>query len=463
MAGPFLTSLIGGISEGFFGAERESALEKKRQKLADEERFEEALGAVGDNPEGFDPAFVDLVNKAKFNDKDAIRDIKKAISLGVVTIPGVENIPVDPGAAQPGQEAGIEPTATNEEGRLIPNRLPTELEGEPQIAAQQPAPQQPQAPLPRETAAGEPAFAPLEVSTLEERPVTIPFEEQEARRFDRALDQAKQTATAQEEIKEEFAIRAERRGEFIVDAKNGTIRRATPEEAEAGSGINQAVALSESRRIVNKQVKDTEKIKNFKFLTKELVRTQNLTEQQAVSKLLDREVPPDIRYQFDNESGVLLGIKDGKVFKLATLPRKIAVNKISSNQLEGADTWLKARMENYDGFDEPTKARMRAFFLRSMEVEGEPLAVETEVPTTFLKSWTLGQWLGSTEKQVKLVSPTTGTVADPEGSGEIPSFSVESSPLFIGEGFGGPPVIQQVGGPQDQRIIQMDAQGNVIQ
>lgn len=434
MAGPFLTSLIAGIGGGFFDAERESALEKKRQKLADEEKFEEALLAVQENPEGFDPAFVDMANKARFNDKNAIRDIKKSIALGVITIPGVESLPVDPGGA-PQDEPGIEPTATNEEGRLIPNRLPTELEGEPQIAAQ------PQAPLPRETAAGEPAFAPLEVSTLEERPISVPFEEQEARRFDRALSQAKQTTRAQQEIEEEFDIRAERRGDFVVDAKNGTIRRATPEEAEQGQGLNQAVALSESKRIVNKQVKDTEKIKNFKFFTKELMRTKNLSESEAVSMLLDREVPPDIRYQFDNESGVLLGIKDGKVFKLATLPRKIAVSKISSNQLEGADTWLKARMENYDDFDEPTKARMRAFFLRSMEVEGEPLAVETEVPTTFLKSWTLGQWLGSTEKQVKLVSPTTGTVADPEGTGDIPSFGVESSPLFIGPGFGGPEVV----------------------
>jgi hypothetical protein len=98
-----------------------------------------------------------------------------------------------------------------------------------------------------------------------------------------------------------------------------------------------------------------------------------------------------------------------------------------------------------------------------LEVEGEPLAVETEVPTTFLKSWTLGQWFGSTAKQTKLVTPTTGTVADPSGTGEIPQFGVESSPLFVGEGFGGPPIIQEIGGPNDQRIIQMDAQGNVIQ
>lgn len=452
MAGPFLTSLIAGIGQGFFDAERESALEKKRQKLADEEKFEEALVAVQEDPESFDPAFVDMANRARFNDKDAIRDIKKAISLGVVSIPGTPTIsPVDPGAA-PAVEGGIEPTAINEEGRLIPNRLPTELST-------------PQAPLPRETAAGEPAFAPLELpgEPGEPRPITVPFEERERRRFERELGQAKKTARATEEIREEFQIRAERRGDFIVDETSGSIRRATPAESEAGAGINQAVALSESKRIVDSKVKDTEKIKNFKFLTKELVRTKNITEAEAVSLLLDREVPPDIRYQFDQESGVLLGIKDGKVFKLATMPRKVPVAKINNRQLEGADTWLTARVEGYEDMEEATKAKLRAFFLRSLEVEGEPLATDVEIPTTFLKSWTLGRWLGSTETQTKLVSPKTGAVADPSGTGEIPDLTVESSPLFISEGFAGPPVIAGGDETDQPNVIRMDAQGNVIQ
>ena len=214
MAGPFLTSLIAGIGEGFFEGKRTEQLEKKRQKIKDEEKFEATLAEVRDNPEGFDPAFVEMATGARFNDKESIKNVKKAIELGVVSIPGqTEILPVDPGGA----------------------------EGEPGVA-----------PLPRETAAGGPAFAPLEVPTEppQERPVTVPFEEQEKRRFERALGEAKQTTRAQEKIKEEFKIRAERRGNFIVDEVTGAIRQVTPEEAEAGQGINQAVSLSESKRIV---------------------------------------------------------------------------------------------------------------------------------------------------------------------------------------------------------------------
>jgi len=161
MAGPFLTSLIAGIGEGFFEGKRTEQLEKKRQKLKDEEKFEATLAEVRDNPEGFDPAFVEMATGARFNDKESIKNVKKAIELGVVSIPGqTEILPVDPGGAE--GEPGVE-------------ALPAE-----EAAQQQ---------LPRETAAGEPAFAPLEVPTEppQERPVTVPFEEQERRRFERAL------------------------------------------------------------------------------------------------------------------------------------------------------------------------------------------------------------------------------------------------------------------------------------
>jgi len=433
MAGPFLTSLIAGIGTGFFDAERESALEKKKEKIKDEEKFEAAIAGVRDDPEAFDPAFVDMANRAQFGDKKSIADIKKAIALGVVSIPGqTEILPVDPGAAEPGVEA-----------------LPAE-----QAAQQQ---------LPSETAAGGPAFAPLEVPTTppQERPVTVPFEEQENRRFERALSEAKQTTQAQEKIKEEFKIRAERRGNHIVDEVTGAIRQVTPEEAEGGQGINQAVALAESKRIINKQVKDTEKIKTFKSMTKILMKTKNISESEAVELLFDRQNPEDIRYQFDAESGTLLGIQGTNVWELARVPRRAKVSKITNTQLEGADTWLTARVEGYKDLDEPTKANLRAFFLQSMELEGEPLAVTEEfpVPNMFSNLWLVGKWFEGTRKETSLVSPRSGTIATP--GEEIPRLGVESSPLFIADpATAGPQLIS--GGGNEPQVIQMDAQGNVI-
>ena len=278
----------------------------------------------------------------------------------------------------------------------------------------------------------------------------LPLDESRETREARELKSAVEVKRAELGVGEEFDIREEERKPlFKVDPKTARIFQVSQGE----DGVPAGVAQSNATTINKTLLQPTAEMRNFKFRVKTLV-AQGSTPAEATKKVLDQQFPEDIRYFLDQSSGILMGVKDGVPFKIAELPRVVARGKITTNQLESAGEWLEEKFgkKQWKSFDERTKASLRAFFLRSLELGQAPAPIEGDVPDTFWGISWLGALMGKTKKAVIGLEGPGGEVAVP-GVTEIPNLSPQRSPLRLGG----------QAEEEDLEEIIVDAQGNIIQ